>query len=100
MTYCSHRDIKSTRKEHCCDGCGQMIPIGSPAYYWAGDCEGEFYSCYYHSECRAAEIAWNDLQDLWGDEYTALCVIREEAEDCAWLVKNYPIVANRMGIQP
>ncbi len=97
MGYWSHRNIKATRKEHQCEGCGRTIESGSPAFYWAGDYEGDFYSCYYHSDCREAEKAWNVLNDCWGDDYQSLCTIGdEEPEDVIWLVKAFPAVAARI----
>jgi hypothetical protein len=98
VRYWTHRNIKATRKTHTCEGCGKKIPAGSSAYYWAGDCDGDFYSCYYHDDCRAAEVSWNEAREAWGDEYDSLCAVRDEPEDVAWLVENHPEVAARMGL--
>lgn len=98
MSYWSHRHIKATRKQQSCDGCGHTIAIGSPAFYWAGDSDGEFYSAYYHEDCRAAETAWNEVRGTWGDEYDALSAITEEPEDVDWLIEHHPAVAARMGL--
>jgi hypothetical protein len=96
--YYSHRTIKATRKPHQCEGCGKIIEAGAPAFYWAGDCDGDFYSAHYHLDCREAEVVWNSIRDTWGDEYDSLCAIHEEPEDVAWLVEEFPAVAARMGL--
>ena len=95
--YSSFRSIKSTRKVHQCESCGKPIKIGSPAEYWAGNCDGDFYSCHWHVECRAAEVAINDLNDAWGDEYCGIDFYMEEPSNRAWLIESHPIVAERMG---
>lgn len=99
MSYYSHRNVKATRKQQTCEGCSHEIPVGWPALYWAGDCDGEFYACYYHEDCRLAEIAWNTSRDTWGDEYDCLSAIGEEPEDVVWLIENHPSVAARMGFE-
>jgi hypothetical protein len=93
VTYYSTRNIKQTRKNHRCFGCGQTIQSGQPAFYWAGDCDGEFFDAYYHVECRALEIAWNDLQDTWGDEFSSLEMLwsDREPEDEIWLEVEHPV---------
>lgn len=98
MSYASTRNIKATRKPHRCDGCGKQIETGSPAFYWAGDCDGEFYSAHYHTECRALECAWNDLLDYSGDEFTALPTLISDIEpdDRIWIEVEWPIVAARI----
>jgi hypothetical protein len=98
MSYYSTRNIKATRKVHTCDGCNKHIEVGSPAFYWAGDCDGEFYSAHYHVECRDAEVAWNEMRGTWGDEYDGLSAITEEPQDVEWLAAEHPIVAERMGL--
>lgn len=98
MGYFSMRTIKSTRKPHHCCACAKPIGVGEPAFYWAGDCDGDFCHVYYHSDCRAAEEKWNDNSDTWGDEYMSLECIAEEPDDVLWLIDEFPAVAARMGL--
>lgn len=98
MQYSTFRNIKATRKNHKCDGCLKDIPMGQPAFYWAGDSDGEFNWVYYHAECRAAEVAMNGLRDLNCDEWDHLSSVRDDREDQDWLIAEYPVVAERMGI--
>jgi hypothetical protein len=100
MSYCSIRTIKKTRKIHCCEACGKKIDAGSSAYYWAGDCDGMFYACRYHVECRDAEVEFNEKNDCWGDEYTGFEEIRDKPEDVEWLIEAFPVVASRIGLLP
>lgn len=61
--------------------------------------DGEFFTASYHVECRAAEIALNELREFsafWGDEWTTLESI--ESEDHEWLVAEHPVVAARLGL--
>ena len=92
----SDRHVKKTKKQHPCIACGEAIPQSSAALYFATKWEGEFYTGYYHIECKEAEIALNDLHGLHGlhDEWMNLTDI--ESEDYAWLRDKYPVVAARI----
>ena len=98
----SEKAIKRTARVHHCTGCNGKIEAGSPASYFATKSEGEFYSGHYHPDCRAAEIAWNELSDTWGDDYSPLNSLpgSDNANgpdgDIAWLHDNYPDVAARL----
>ena len=98
--FCNNRSIKAARADHRCEACGGVIPVGGPAKYFAGKYDGIFYDCYYHVECRAAEIALNDCHDTYGDDWIALSMIRDEPEDVVWLIAEHPLVAARMGFKP
>jgi hypothetical protein len=88
--------VKSTRKVAPCEGCGQPIDLGSTAIRWTGMSEGRFDTTLYHTECRAAEIAYNVLRQTgWGD-WERLADM--EDTDYDWLIERYPIVAKRKGL--
>lgn len=98
------KTIKRTAREHYCAGCNRKIEAGSPASYFACKDEGEFYSGHYHLDCREAEIAWNDLNDTWWDDYSPLYSLPESDNargpdgDIAWICEKYPDVAARLNI--
>ena len=95
--FSSHTDIKAVRKRHRCAGCPGHVEVGEPAYRWTGSWDGQFGTAVYHVECRAAEIALNDLHDTrCGDEWSALTDM--EGDDHPWLLADFPIVAVRYGI--
>lgn len=98
MTYYTTRDIAATRKHHSCQGCGKRIDAGQPAWYWAGDCDGGFGQAYYHPECRALEIEWNELVENRFDEWMTLPELLGdmEAEDRIWIEAEWPVVAARI----
>lgn len=93
----THRDIKATRKAHTCMGCSTSIPQGASAFYFSTKQEGFFWSGHYHSECRLAEVALNDLHGNYGDDFIGLQYIGDEPEDVAWLKEEFPAVAVAMG---
>lgn len=95
----NERHIKATRTEHRCAGCTKPIPVRDPARYYSGRYDGYFYTCYYHVECRKAEIALNKFADTFGDEWISLQDI-EEPDEYDFLRKHHPLVAERMGIAP
>lgn len=90
------RAVKATRKPHWCCACATEIQVDSSAKYIAGVFEGSFMTGYYHSDCRAAEIALNDLHDTWGDEFYDLASLLQEDEDKKWLRETFPLVAERI----
>jgi len=88
--------VKKTRKDHRCDGCGKLIPIGSQALRYSGKFDGEFGTFVHHPECREAECALNKLCRTRYDEWMSLADI--ESDDHQWLLDKHPIVAARFGI--
>jgi hypothetical protein len=90
--------VMATRKAHRCDACLQPIPAMSPAIRWAGMTDGEFASCIYHTDCREAEIALNDLRGSYADEWQSLADM--EFEDMPWLAEAFPTVAARLPPPP
>jgi hypothetical protein len=96
VSFNSERIIKSTRKPHLCEGCGQTIPAGSTAQNWTGLTDGDFASVYYHPECREAEIMLNELAGTWAGEWISL-QDRDPYYD-AWILTDFPIVAERLNI--
>lgn len=98
MTYYTTRDIKSTRKNHICGGCNRLIPEGSAAFYWAGDCDGDFFHTHYHTDCRALEVEWNEILDNRGDEWADLRTLWDdrEPEDDIWLKVEWSVPYARL----
>ena len=93
----TERSIKKTKKDHQCLGCNKNISQGSPANYYAAKDDGQFFDAYYHTDCRDAEIEWNDLHNTWGYEYTPLYMM-DDQDDYDWIKDKYPVVASRMGV--
>jgi hypothetical protein len=91
--------ITATRKEHFCRACSRRISKGFPVVKAVGVYAGEFYSYYYHTKCREAEIAWNDLAGFrnYYDDWKTFC-FDLELDDWPFLMENYPIVALRLRI--
>lgn len=95
MEFFSERTVKG-RKAHRCDACGQMIAQGEPGRYMAGKWEGDFWTSRNHLECRAAEIALNNLHGLsGGDEWLFLNDL-DEVDDMDWLRANHPVAWERV----
>lgn len=89
------RNIKATRKQHYCCACNKVIAVGEAAFYFSMKEDGEFWRGHYHIDCRAAEIALNDLHGCrGGDDWIGLSQIDDEDRD--WLRAEYPPVAARM----
>lgn len=51
MSFHSEKVVKSTRKDHKCDGCGLKIPKGSSCFVFAGVYEDDFWDSRMHKEC-------------------------------------------------
>lgn len=63
------------------------------ALYCSGK-QDDFWSAYYHQDCREAEIEMNNLIGSYGDEWTSV----GDADDMdmnEWLEEAYPNVYNR-----
>ncbi len=97
MTVLHEGPVKATRKRHVCESCNQAIPIGRAATKWVGITDGQFYACYFHPECRVAEVAWNRMMRLGWDEWCNLANDLE-IDDWPWLLEEYPVVALRLGL--
>lgn len=96
MGFSSETMVKGVRKQHVCDGCGKRIETGTPAVRWSGMTDGEFGTCIYHPDCRAAEVALNDVHGWgYGDDWMGLSDL--EHDDLPWLAETYPAVYQRMG---
>ena len=95
MSFSSETSVKATRKPAQCAGCTRMIDIGQPATRWAGiNSDRDFASVAYHPECRAAEVAFNELRGTYGDEWGGLDEL--EPEDRVWLEVEHPAVFARI----
>ena len=89
-------NYKAVRKPHQCIACCKTVDVGQPAIVWAGKVDGDFNSNYYHPECRAAEIALNELRDWrWSDDWVLLNEI--ESEDYKWIQQEHPDAWKRLG---
>ena len=76
-----------------------MIAIGDAALDVAGHWDGEFWNGSFHHECRATEVALNNLHGSFRpDEWINLSEI--DWEDWEWLLAEHPIVAARKGVTP
>jgi hypothetical protein len=97
--YGKTRQIKSTRKEHGCEGCNHKIPGGSPAVYAFGRWDGYTYSYHRHIECAAAQDAFAEEHGMGGEEYPWFnhCELTLE-EATPFLLEHHPIVAQRLGL--
>jgi hypothetical protein len=97
MSFVREEIVKSTRKLHRCFTCRRDIQIGSTAVRWSGMSDGEFMSAIYHSDCREAELRLNALYGTSSNEWMSL--YNHESEDEAWLIDEFPAVADRLGIK-
>ena len=98
MSFSREWSVKAVRKVHRCDCCGKPIEMGQAAIRWSGMTDGDFGSAIMHPDCRAAEIAMNELKDYrLGDDWWPLREI--ESDDHEWLAEEYPVVAARMDIE-
>jgi hypothetical protein len=90
--------VKKTVIEHICVQCNQPIHIGSPAV--KGCCaEGSYFSFWYtHVECEEVAGSLAQISGCWGDEHTLLRDWDYTPEDRKWLLREYPIVAERLGV--
>lgn len=67
MSFQNQTKIKSTRKEHECEGCCEMIPKGSEAVRGSGIFEGEFYSYIICMLCDTHLTEYREeFADGWG----------------------------------
>ena len=98
MSFSREQTVKATRKPCRCIACNTAIAVGQSAIRCTGMVDGDFNAVAYHPECRAAEIAFNDLRGTYGDDWGGLDEM--EREDREWLLIEHPIVAARMTPTP
>ncbi len=98
MTFSNECTVKAGRVQKTCFACPAKIEIGQPAVHWTGMSDGDFAAVSYHPECRAAEIAFNELRGTYDDDWGGLDEM--EPEDREWLLAEHPIVAARFGMTP
>lgn len=97
MSFVTEKTVKAVRKRHLCAACDKYIEVGEPAVNWSGTTDGDFSSCYYHVECRAAELAYNRrVSGTWfpDDEWWPLH--EAEQEEYRWLKANHSVAYRRM----
>ena len=81
MSFQSKTKVKSTRKEHKCDGCLEVIPIGSAAARGSGMFEGHFYSYIICIPCDEHLTEYrDDFEDGWGEGDIGMSRREKEAE--------------------
>lgn len=91
--------VASARKRRFCEQCGRPIEPGSPYRRGAGSYDGEMYSHATHLECHEAAQAYARLHRLWGEDYPWFQHMDLDLDDEAWLLKEHPVVAARLGIE-
>ncbi len=97
MSFYSETPIKSVRKARPCCACGKPLEVGQPALKCSGNHDG-FWSGTYHVDCRAAELALNNLHGCYGGEDWINIGYDLDWEDWPWLVEEFPAVAARMNV--
>lgn len=97
MSFYSEVPLKAIRKARPCDGCGVKIEVGEPALACAGK-HDDFWSATYHNDCRAAELALNNIHGCWGGDDWMNLGSDMDWDDWPWLIAEHPTVAARMNI--
>lgn len=97
MGFSSETKVNAVRKSRRCDACGKFVEIGQPAIKWAGTTDGDFGTLIYHPDCRAAELALNELHGTWSNE-DWIGLWDFDWDDADWLIDQFPEVAARKGI--
>jgi hypothetical protein len=100
MAEFSRRIERAAGKEHRCEQCRKVIPIGERHSYWAGKAEGYLSSYREHMDCRDAWLSlnWEERPNWPDDEELAwLCDDDVQPEERAWMAGRWPAVAERMG---
>jgi len=90
--------VAAARKQHSCEQCGQPVEVGSPYRRGAGSYDGEMYSHATHIECHEAAQALARLSGAWDEDYPWFRHMDMDREDREWLLKEHPVVAERLGI--
>jgi hypothetical protein len=91
----SERHVRAVRKPHLCWACDKWIYPGESALTCVGVTDGQFWSLYYHHDCRQAELELNELHEWWyNDEWMRLC--EAESDDYDWLSDTHPGPYERM----
>lgn len=96
MSFASERHVKASRTKRQCEVCLKTIEVGEPVNRWAGKYEGIFFTLDFHPECRDAEKEHNEIRGCYGEDWDSLAHTHDL--DRAWLNREYPIVAARMGL--
>lgn len=91
----SQREIKKTKKQHCCEACGSVIAEESNVLYCAGKSEGNFWTCYMHKECNEIykqELHAGDYDDglAFQDAFENVCFWGENERPRLELMKQIP----------
>lgn len=92
--------VAAARRLRVCEQCGRSILPGSPYRRGAGKYDGEMYSTATHPECHEAAQAYARMSNSWGEDYPWFQHMDLEPEDREWLLKEHPVVAARLGIEP
>ncbi|KKK53779.1 hypothetical protein LCGC14_3091360 [marine sediment metagenome] len=89
------------RKDYVCDHCVKPINAGAKYYKQTGIWEGDFYTFRAHSDCVGAADALHTNAERYDDEAMLLHIEygEEPDETGKFLLAEYPVVAERMGIK-
>ena len=90
--------VAAARKQRTCEQCGQPVEVGWPYLRGAGSYDGQMYSHATHIECHEAAQALARLLGAWGEDYPWFRHMDIDLEDREWLLKEHPVVAERLGI--
>ena len=63
------KQIKASRKRHCCEWCNERIEVGQPKTTESGVWEGDFFFRRLHPECYEAQEKWVKIQHDAGEAY-------------------------------
>lgn len=96
MDFYQEGTISSVRKARPCGVCNITINAGEPATKFAGRIDGDFVAETFHPDCREAEVAFN--RETLDGEWYSLRYDRCSQGDDTWIVKDFPAVAQRLGI--
>ena len=94
------RAVGAIRVRKKCEHCQTWIEKGQPAVRTAGKFEGSMYHHHLHVECdAAAHDYYHGPFEGAGDEMPWLWEL-DEVHDWAWLIKEHPIAASRLNLEP
>ena len=89
----------TARKTHICDHCRKEIAVGEKYHRVDGIWEGKFTSFKEHSECHELATEIMKLNVYSYGEGICLWEDLEDPDEIEWVIKEYPIVAERLGLR-
>ena len=90
-----------SRKKYRCEHCQTAIEPHTRYYKQSGVLEGEFYTFRAHEDCeQAAHDIWGHAGSMWDEGIVLIAEYEAEPnETAAFLLAEYPDVAERLGIR-